>query len=267
MKTWQRYVAIGDSFSEGMCDPDPASENSFLGWTDRLAHLLAADARDAGHDLEYANLAIRGRLLGDIVDRQLPLALDLQPDLVSMAGGGNDILRPGSDIDALAARFEEAVIELRSRGIDVLMMTPTDPAEAPLLRATRSRSAIYLAQLHTIARRHDCHLVDQWGMRALKDWRVWAPDRIHMTPEGHVRVAEAAHIALGGSPSELRPLPSAEKAGRLEFVRSTADWGREYVGPWVQRRLTGRSSGDGITAKRPQLTRIDPDEHLPAPRF
>lgn len=268
MKTWQRYVAIGDSFSEGMCDPDPAREDSYLGWTDRLAHLLAADARDAGHDLSYANLAIRGRLLDDVVDVQLPRALDLQPDLVSIIGGGNDTLRLGADIDALAVKFERAVVELRSRGIDVLMMTPTDAKEAPLLRATRSRSALYLAHLHTIARRHGCFLVDQWGMDELKDWRLWAPDRLHMTPEGHARVAIAAYEALGGTPAaHPEALPPAEPVRRSDFLRETAQWGREYVKPWVGRRLTGRSSGDGISAKRPQLVVVDPDEELPAPRF
>lgn len=268
MKTWQRYVAIGDSFSEGMCDPDPARENSFLGWTDRLAHLLAADARDAGHELRYANLAIRGRLLADIVDRQLPLALEMKPDLVSIVGGGNDVLRPGSDVDALSRRMEEAVATLRGAGIDVLMATPTDPKAAPLLSATRPRSAIYLANLHTIARRHGCALIDQWGLDELKDWRMWAEDRLHMTPEGHVRVALAAYEALGGNPAD-RPeaLPPAEPVGRVQWLRENARWANEYVRPWVHRRLTGRSSGDAITAKRPQLVVVDPEEKLPSPRF
>ncbi|GAA1390384.1 SGNH/GDSL hydrolase family protein [Luteococcus peritonei] len=268
MKTWQRYVAIGDSFSEGMCDPDPSRENSYLGWTDRLAHLLAADAREAGHDLAYANLAIRGRLLDDILGRQLPLALELKPDLVSLVGGGNDVLRPGSDVDALSQRMEQAVVQLRSAGIDVLMATPTDPKEAPLLRATRSRCAIYLANLHTIARRHGCALVDQWGLDEIKDWRMWAEDRLHMTPEGHVRVALAAYEALGGDPSD-RPeaLPPAAPVGRAQWLRENAQWAREYVRPWVHRRLTGRSSGDGLSAKRPELVVVDPDEQLPTPRF
>ena len=100
---WLRYVAVGDSFSEGMSDPDPAAPGSFRGWADRLAGHLAADTADAGDaGFEYANLAVRGRLLHDIVTRQLDGALALGPDLVSIVGGGNDILRPRADIDARA---------------------------------------------------------------------------------------------------------------------------------------------------------------------
>lgn len=266
-RTWQRYVAIGDSFSEGMCDPDPNREDSYLGWTDRLAHLLAADAREAGHEFSYANLAIRGRLLGDVLHRQLPAALELEPDLVSLSGGGNDILRPGADIDALAAELEEAVAAVRARGIDVLICTPTDPTAAPLLRATRPKSAIFLAHLFSISRRHGVYLVDQWGMQELKDWRLWAPDRIHMTPEGHVRVAVQAYRTLGGEPESPAALEQAQAPSGWPWVQANARWAREYVRPWVGRRLTGRSSGDGISAKRPEMVVVDPDEVLPPPAF
>lgn len=268
MKTWHRYVAVGDSFSEGMCDPDPSRENSFIGWTDRLAHLLATDAAVAGHELSYASLAVRGRLLADILERQLPAALDLEPDLVSLVGGGNDILRPGADIDALANKVECAVMMLRNRGIDVLLATPTDPKDAPLIGATRPKAAIFTAHLHSIAVRHGCRIIHQWGIDELKDWRMWAEDRIHMVPEGHVRVAVAAYESLGGTVAE-RPgtLHPAKPMSRVEFAKANAEWARTHLRPWIGRRLTGRSSGDGVSAKRPELVVVDPTEELPAPRF
>jgi lysophospholipase L1-like esterase len=260
---YTRYVAIGDSFTEGMADPDPARANGYVGWADRLAAHLApmAGADSGGHvAFGYANLAIRGRLLDDIAGPQVDKALALAPDLVSIVGGGNDILRPRADIDALAGRLEEAVARLRASGADVLLSTPSDPRDAPLIKASRGRAATYTAHIWSIARRHEAHVVDLWGMAALRDWRLWAPDRIHLTPEGHRRVALNAFTALGFTAQDdgwAIPLPPAPPISRSEWARANARWAREYVAPWVQRRLRGQSSGDTITAKRPSVTPLD----------
>lgn len=259
-KTWHRYVAVGDSFTEGMSDPDPAHPGRFLGWADRLAGHLDTLAREAGHDFSYANLAVRGRLFADIVGPQLDAALELGPDLVSVVGGGNDILRPRADLDAIAARLEEAVVRVQGAGADVLLATPVDPAGAPLIGHLRGRHAIHTANIFSIAQHHGCYVVNQWGMHALRDWRMWAQDRIHMTSEGHRRVALNALSALGHSTDRAdwsTPLPAAPPQGRREAATANAVWARQYLAPWVQRRVRGRSSGDAITAKRPALAPLD----------
>lgn len=255
--TWRRYVAIGDSFSEGMSDAHPSEPDTYVGWADRLAAHLA---RLSDSPFDYANLAVRGRLLDDITDHQVPAALALAPDLVSIVGGGNDILRPRADIDALAAQLEAAVIRLREAGADVLLATPTDPRDAPVIRHTRSRAAIYTAHIWSIARRHDCAVIDQWGLRPLQDWRMWSEDRIHMNAEGHRRVALAALTALGHAPDEIdwqTPLPPAPAVPRADRLRADREWARDHLRPWVHRRLTGRSSGDDRAPKRPEPTRLD----------
>ncbi len=256
-RAFSRYVAIGDSFTEGLSDAHPERANTYVGWADRLAAHLAQEAGQEGHTFGYANLAVRGRLLADIAGRQVDNALALGPDLVSIVGGGNDILRPKADIDALAIRLEEAVARLRAAGAEVLMATPTDPRDAPLIRASRSRVATYTAHIWSIARRHDASVMDLWGMGALRDWRLWGPDRIHLTPEGHRRVALNAFTTLGFTAPDAfwaAPMPKAPPVSRADAARANAQWAREYVGPWVQRRLHGRSSGDAISAKRPTLT-------------
>lgn len=261
---WHRYVAIGDSFTEGMSDPHPSDPGGYAGWADRLAAYLSADARAAGQQLGYANLAVRGRLLGDIAGRQVDEALLLQPDLVSVVGGGNDLLRPRVDVDALAARLEGAVERLRSAGADVLMATPVDPREAPVVRRIRGRSAVYTAEIWSIAARQGAYVLDQWGMRALRDWRLWAPDRIHLTTEGHRRIALNALTTLGRRlPQDADadwavPMVPAAPLRRRETIHADARWAREYFGPWLQRRLQGRSSGDGRSAKRPAVTPYEP---------
>jgi len=256
---YTRYVAIGDSFTEGMSDPDPDRTNGYVGWADRLAAHLAPMAATDQTPFGYANLAIRGRLLADIAGPQVDQALALAPDLVSIVGGGNDILRPKADVDALAALLEDAVARLRAGGADVLLATPTDPRDAPLVRASRARAATYTAHLWSIARRHDARVIDLWGMAALRDWRLWAPDRIHLTSEGHRRVAMNAFTALGFTAPDATwavPLPAAAPISRADVARSNVRWAREYVVPWVNRRLRGRSSGDTISAKRPTVTAV-----------
>ncbi len=271
-RVWTRYVAIGDSFTEGMSDADPERPDAYVGWADRLAVHLDALAEAEHLPFGYANLAVRGRTLSDVVGPQLDVALTLSPDLVSMVGGGNDLLRPSVDLDSLAGRIEEAVVRLRAAGADVLLATPTDTRDAGVFRALRGRHAVHAANVFTIAQTHGCHVVNLWGMRALRDWRMWAEDRIHLTTEGHRRVALAALTALGHDTDVAdwsTPLPAQDRSTRAEELREHAAWVRTHAAPWVERRVRGTSSGDGREAKRPTLVHLrDPDaepEHRPPP--
>jgi lysophospholipase L1-like esterase len=251
--SWRRYIALGDSFTEGLNDPDPARPGEYRGWADRLAEHLAAASPE--HDVEYANLAVRGRLVRQILDEQLPVALEAQPDLVSLVGGGNDLLRPGADPDALAAQLEDAVAKLRAAGTDVLLATGTDTRLTPLLKRIRGRVAIFNANIWSIAARHDAAVLDQWGAAWLLDWRLWDTDRIHLTAEGHRRMGLAAAAVLGVPVRDAgdwsTPLPPLPPRPLRAAVTEEAAWVRGFVAPWVGRRLRGTSSGDGRAAKRP----------------
>ncbi len=264
--SWQRMVSIGDSFTEGMVDEDPARAGSYRGWTDRLAESLAARAEAAGAEFSYANVAVRGRLLADIVGRQLDDALALQPDLVTLVGGGNDILRPRVDVEQLAEQLDEAVVRIQASGADVLLATPVSPGDAPVIRWTAGRVGIFAAHLNSIARRRGAFLLDQWGMPVLRQARLWAGDRIHLTSQGHEIVCLLALVALGvvepdgagsgvdGADLEQRCAAIADGAEHVDVgLRSDLTWAREYAGPWVGRRLRRRSSGDAIEPKRPRL--------------
>ncbi len=249
------FVAIGDSFTEGLNDPAPAG--GFRGWADRLAGLLAAEYPG----LRYANLAVRGKLLRQIVAEQLPAAVAMEPGLVSIAGGGNDILRPGGDPDTLAELFDVAVARLRQAGCRVLMFTGFDPVGLPVLRLLRGRIAAYNMHLRAIADARGCDLVDIWSMRFLRDMSAWSADRLHLAPESHQRIALRACEVLGvpvtadwRAPAEVVAAPPAWLAARREDAR----WAREYLLPWVNRRLHGTSSGDGRPPKRPELQPVTP---------
>ncbi len=251
--TWHRYVAIGDSFTEGVGDPDASRPNGLRGWADRVAEVLARRTPDFG----YANLAIRGRKLHPILDQQLEPALALEPDLVTSYAGANDIMRPRVDIDALATSYDEAVGRLVASGATVVLFTAFDAGGSAVYRPLRGRFALYTEAVREIAERHGTLLVDFWRMREYREWGFWDADRMHLGPSGHQHMAMRVLEVLGVDHEleELPPTPQPELSAR-ELRAQNLQWARTHAGPWVHRRLTGRSSGDGISPKRPGLAPI-----------
>lgn len=246
------YTAVGDSFTEGVGDPGP--DGTFVGWADRLAVLLA-DRIPEEQEFRYANLAVRGRLLDQIVEEQLPRAKELAPDLVTFCAGGNDIIRPGSDPDDVAERFERAVADLTSVIGTVLVTTGFDTRGVPVLRHLRGKIATYNGHVRAIADRYGCPVLDLWSLKTVQDRRAWDDDRLHLSPEGHTRVALRAGQVLGiDVPADPdQPWPPLPPRGTLEERRDDIHWAREYLVPWIGRRLRGESSGDHVSAKRPDL--------------
>ncbi len=251
--TVRRYVALGDSFTEGVGDPDPARPNGVRGWADRVAEVLGRDLPGFG----YANLAIRGRKLRPVLAEQLAPALALQPDLVTIYAGANDIIRPQVDLDLLVADYDDALARLRATGARVLVWTAFDPHGSATFRLLRGRFAVYNELVRESAERHGAEVVDYWRMREYRDWRLWDADRMHMGPAGHQRMAIAVLDTLG-VPHDLEPLPLTDDgpAGRRAALRDNVAWARTSAAPWLHRRLTGRSSGDHLSARYPAWTRL-----------
>jgi lysophospholipase L1-like esterase len=260
------FVAIGDSFTEGMNDLAPGGE--LLGWADRLAAMLAA--RDPG--FRYANLAVRGRLLREIASDQLPAAIEMLAGvpgqrLVSIAGGGNDLLRPNGNPDVLAGVFDAAVARLRAAGLRVAVVTGFDPLAFPLIALLRGKVATYNMHLRAIADARGCDLIDLWGIRSLTLPEAWSPDRLHLNSESHRLIAQRAAEILGVAPApesdgSVPPLAwssavVAKNRGRGAWMAARLEdyqWAAESFIPWIGRRLRGTSSGDGRGAKRPTLS-------------
>lgn len=248
-------MALGDSFTEGVGDPDPTLPNGVRGWADRFAAALAEGRADFG----YANLAIRGRKLLPILAEQVEPALALEPDLVSIYAGANDVLRPKVDIDALLTAYDAAVGRLAAGGARLVVFTAYDPGDSAIFGALRGRFAVYNELVREIAERHGATLVDFWRLRDYRDDRLWADDRMHMSSAGHQRMAIEVLDTLGLAhtltPLPLDPLPAL---GRRQRVAANLDWARSHAGPWLKRRLTGVSSGDALSARRPVLAPIQP---------
>ena len=246
---WRRMVSIGDSFTEGIGDPYPDRPGEHRGWADRVAAVLSSQVED----FAYANLAIRGKLIRQIVDGQVEPALALKPDLITLSAGGNDVIRPQGDPDAVAELFEDAVARLSSQGATLLVFTAVDTEFTPVFRGIRGRVAIYNENIRAIADRYDCIVADQWALKSVQDMRFFDDDRLHYNALGHHEVARMVLRALN-VPNDLHPMapealpPTTWRAARANDLV----WAREHFVPWVLRRLRHQSSGDNVTAKRPE---------------
>ena len=253
--SWRSFVAIGDSFTEGLDDPHPDGGH-YRGWADLVAARLAAEAARAGEQFRYANLAVRGRLFGRVVAEQVPAALDMGPDLVSFAAGGNDVLRRHFSLESLAARFDETIGTLRASGADVLLFRFTDLSQRlPAVRMIKPRVEAMNAAVLETARRHGAHLVDLWEDGDLAHPDMFSADRLHLSTGGHHRVAAHVLSALGlaADPAWFTaPAPAARRSWPAARV-ADARWVAGHLAPWLHRRLTGRSSGDLRAPKRPEL--------------
>lgn len=249
---WHRMVSIGDSFTEGVGDPDENAPGGVRGWADRVAEELDR----LTEDFAYANLAVRGRLFQPIIDEQLEPALALKPDLVTISAGGNDMLRPGGDPDDIAQRLDAAIATLTETGATVVMFDGPDIGNTPVLRSIRGRVAIFNENVRVVAARHNAVMVDLWGLHDLADPQMWAPDRLHFSPLGHHLIACEVLDALGVEHG-LVPEVLAERPAKTWRQARSEDlvWARKYFVPWIGRRIRRRSSGDAITAKRPEFGR------------
>ncbi|MDW8804943.1 SGNH/GDSL hydrolase family protein [Streptomyces scabiei] len=243
-----RYVAIGDSMTEGLGDPGPAGGHR--GWADRLAETLA----ERQPDLTYANLAVRGRTAGQVRAEQLGAALELKPDLVTVMAGMNDLVRSGFDAASVAADIEEMFARLRASGARVATVNFPDLGKvSPLARRVLPRVVDLNTRLRAAADRHGVLVLDVFARPVTTDPRLWAADRLHASPLGHARIASGmAHtLDLPGHDDWAEPLPPRPPVPALRAVGVEVRWAVDFLGPWLWRRLRGRSSGDGRSAKRP----------------
>jgi lysophospholipase L1-like esterase len=247
--SYTSFVAVGDSFTEGMSDLLP--DGSYRGWADVLAARLAV--RTPG--FRYANLAVRGKLIGQIVDEQVDVAAAMRADVVTLVGGLNDTLRPKCDMGMVRGRLEEAVERLAPSCKQLVLMR-SPGRNGPVMERFRPRMEELFSLVDGLADRHGALVVDLYSAPSLADPRMWDVDRLHLTAEGHRRVAEAVWQSLGYAPEDADwhvPVPASLPPGWVTRRVADVRFARQHLLPWIGRRLTGRSSGDGRPPKRPEL--------------
>jgi lysophospholipase L1-like esterase len=251
---YSRYVALGDSQTEGLWDGDDSV--GLIGFADRLA------AEIDGHypGLAYANLAVRGRRIRDLLDEQLPQVLSMHPDLITVCIGMNDVTRPGPYFDDALTELDEMHTKLAASGATVVTTTFPDIARIlPIGRVIAPRVLRINAEIRAAAKRHGFRLVDLYAAPSMTDLSTWSADRVHGSTKGHMLFAEAAAEALG-LPGSNHDWARVDAPTRRPSLRSQAHsqvlWTQNMLVPWLWRSARGRSAGDGRRPKRPCLEAV-----------
>lgn len=247
-----RYVAVGDSFTEGVGDANLMYPNGVRGWADRMARQLGK----ADSSWEYANFAIRSKRLDEIVDEQFDAALALEPTLISFYAGGNDILAVRADMAGIMERYERALQRLVASNADVMLFTTFDVKVSTALEPLRRRIVFYNNAVRDLAEQYGCLLVDHTKFREFEDRRMWAFDRIHMSKVGHKHLA-AYVLAELGVPHTLKlpELGPFEPPHWRETVKTEGRWLASEVVPLMRRRMNGVREGDTLPPKWPDPIR------------
>ncbi|MET9225039.1 SGNH/GDSL hydrolase family protein [Lentzea sp. NPDC003310] len=254
--TYQRFVALGDSCTEGLDDLLP--DGRYRGWADRVASALDAPG------FRYANLGVRGRRLDQMLVEQVPSARALEPDLVVLFGGGNDVMS-GASAAQLAERVDAVVRAVTSFAPTVAVFTLSDISHRmPFGWRMRPRIEALNTAVRVASERYGAVLVDVEADECVHDSRYFGPDRLHLSSLGHRRLAGHLLSALDipSDPAWLTPLDGvAARASMLEHWR----WLRDQVLPVAYTRtrnkLIGRQPGDGFVPKRPQLAPLTWQQH------
>jgi lysophospholipase L1-like esterase len=248
---YRRYVAIGDSQTEGLWDGDETT--GLHGFADRLAVRL--DSLYPG--LQYANLAIRGKLLGDVLREQIPEALAMEPDLITVCAGMNDVIQPGRSFGRALAELDYVYAALADSGATVVTTTFPNIAQfLPLGWIVSKRLARINWAIRAAAERYGFPLVDLYNAASMRDWDTWSYDRVHASPKGHVLFAAAAAEALnlpGSNHDWAQPHPDPARLSPAAGTFGKLRWTQENFFPWLWRRMRGLSVYDGRYPKRPQL--------------
>ncbi|TFV57357.1 SGNH/GDSL hydrolase family protein [Mycobacterium sp. PS03-16] len=251
---YSRYVALGDSQTEGLWDT--GSDGTLIGFADRLAARL--DELYPG--LAYANLAVRGRRIADVLHDQLPHALAMQPDLVTICVGMNDATRPGRLFGKALADLDEVYARLGDSGATVVTTTfPDIAAILPVGRVLAPRVREINEVITNASERHGFRLVDLFGAESMRQPDTWSSDRVHGSPRGHELFALAAAEALGLPGSNhgwAAASASAAQPSLQASMYSQVLWTHNMLRPWVWRHMRGLATGHGQHARRPFLTPV-----------
>jgi lysophospholipase L1-like esterase len=248
-----RFVALGDSLTEGVGDAHAASPNGWRGWADLFAaHLARLDPQT-----EYANVALRAKRARDVRDEQVGVAVAMRPSIVSIWAGGNDILRPGGDADAVAAAVDESVDRLRATGATVLLFTGFELPETLGLGYVRARITRLGQAIDAIARSHDAVVVDVSTLRSWSQRPVFGADRVHPSTHGHHLLARRVCDVLGLPPVwvEDERVTPVVRPGRVARLRAEQVWWRETVLPQLHRWATNAAMKECVTPKWSSLVR------------
>jgi lysophospholipase L1-like esterase len=255
MQNFARFIALGDSFTEGMCDEK--FDGHFRGWADRVADTLAT----LDPDFTYMNLAVRGKVLHQVIDEQIPAAIPFitgKDTLISFHAGANDVLRPKYQPELAFAKYRQAVSDISQTGATLVLFTVIESVDGKGKTADLwvERFTSFNRNVRKVAAEFGAILLEAQLAPWLADRRFLATDRLHLNVEGHWRMSQAVQEGLG-LPFDATwkiPLPPVAHKSLIRKRYEGAHWFITFALPWIWRRLRGKSSGDGMKPKFPTPT-------------
>ncbi|MHA7304789.1 SGNH/GDSL hydrolase family protein [Arthrobacter sp. TMN-49] len=253
-----RFVALGDSFTEGVGDANKHLPNGVKGWADRVAEGLAREAPG----WEYANLAIRSKRLRHIIAEQLAPAIAMEPTLITLYAGGNDVMDLGTRIADILAQYEQLVADLAATGATLILFTGYDVEVSPLLGPLRRKNHAYNDGVRRVAATYGAILVDYSGFEAYTNPRMWGPDRLHMSKAGHKFLAAQVLNTLGVPHGIVHKHGRRAARSVRQRTREQYAWVTGWVLPLVGRKLRGTTLGDSLSPRWPVPVRVPPRKGL-----
>ncbi len=188
---WKRFVAIGDSFTEGI--GDEVEGIVLKSWVDHFVQLCV-------NDIEYANFAKRGLVTKEIRSQQLEKALTFKPDLVSLIAGANDVLKGRWNLQTYKNDMEFMIDKLSKTGADIMIANlPDFTVRLPLASEKTSNKEQLLEAnevILSLSREYKLHHVDFWNHHVVNENTLWSKDFIHPNSKGYVKVAELIFNSL-----------------------------------------------------------------------
>ena len=250
MKSYTRFIALGDSFTEGM--QDVLVNNQYRGWADRVADALATQRPG----FTYLNLAVRGKLVGQVIEDQVLVALEWiegKETLVSFHAGANDLLRPSYDPNNVLPKYQEAVRKLSATGCQLMLFTAIERVakSGKMQDLWQQRFSAFNNVVREMAKEVGAIVLEATADPEIGSRRFLDKDRLHLNPAGHHRVAQGVLQAIGGpyDPDWRRDLPALPRRSLLAKIYDDLRWFVTFLIPWMSRRIRGVSSGDGRSPK------------------
>jgi lysophospholipase L1-like esterase len=118
--------------TEGM--QDEVINGRYRGWADRVADVMAKNYEN----FTYANLAVRGKLVGQVHREQVPVAIGLvngPSTIISFHAGANDVIRPKYDPAKTIDTYNDAVDQIMKSGATLMLFW-----KIPVRRIRRHKS-------------------------------------------------------------------------------------------------------------------------------
>jgi lysophospholipase L1-like esterase len=238
---------------------DEKVNDQYRGWADRVAEALATQTPG----FTYLNLAVRGKLVGQVIDDQIPTALkwiEGPSTLVSFHAGANDLLRPSYDPNVVLPKYQEAVKVLAATGSQLMVFTAIERVakSGKMQELWKQRFSTFNKTVRETAAAHNGIVIEATADPDIGSRRFLDKDRLHLNPAGHNRVAQGVLAKIGGphNPNWRSDLPPLPRHSYFTKVYDDLRWFVTFLIPWISRRIRGVSSGDGRASKHSEPIRL-----------